>query len=103
MPEIAEVETVRQTLKRRILKKQIKNVNVLYERMIESDLTEFKTKLVGLEFDDILRYFACNIDKKKNTITLYKVLYNLIYEDTGKYDVEIPDTIHGMSVVISDT
>ena len=55
MPEIAEVETVRQTLKRRILKKQIKNVNVLYDRMIESDLIEFKTKLIGLEFDDILR------------------------------------------------
>ena len=55
MPEIAEVETVRQTLKRRILKKQIKNVNVIYDRMIESDLTEFKSKLVGLEFDDILR------------------------------------------------
>ena len=53
MPEIAEVETVRQTLKRRILKKQIKNVNVIYERMIESDVNEFKKNLVGLEFDDI--------------------------------------------------
>ncbi|MBR6821526.1 MAG: DNA-formamidopyrimidine glycosylase, partial [Bacilli bacterium] len=31
MPEIAEVETVRQTLRKRILRKKIKNVNVLYE------------------------------------------------------------------------
>lgn len=50
--------------------------------------------------DDILRYFLCHINKKNNTITLYKIFYDLIYEDTGSYDVEIPDTINGMSVVI---
>lgn len=55
MPEIAEVETVRRTLKERILGKKIKSVNVIYERIIESDLEEFRTKLVGLSFDDILR------------------------------------------------
>ena len=55
MPEIAEVETVRQTLRKRILRKKIKNVNVLYERMIESDINEFKNNLIGLEFSDILR------------------------------------------------
>ncbi|MGM9835050.1 MAG: DNA-formamidopyrimidine glycosylase [Bacilli bacterium] len=55
MPEIAEVETVRRTLQKRILNKKIKNVNVLYEKMIESNLSVFKTKLIGLEFKDILR------------------------------------------------
>ena len=45
MPEIAEVETVRKTLKEKILRKKIKNVNVLYERMIESDIDEFKKKI----------------------------------------------------------
>ena len=49
------METVRQTLKRKILRKKIKNVNVLYERMIESDINEFKNNLIGLEFSDILR------------------------------------------------
>ncbi len=49
------METVRQTLRKRILRKKIKSVNVLYERIIESDLNEFKTKLIGLEFTDILR------------------------------------------------
>lgn len=55
MPEIAEVETVRRTLKEKILKKKIKKVSVLYERIIESDLEEFKKNLVGLEFNDIFR------------------------------------------------
>lgn len=49
------METVRQTLRKRILRKKIKSVNVLYDKIIESDLEEFKKNLVGLEFSDILR------------------------------------------------
>ena len=44
MPEIAEVETVRQTLKKRILGRKIKNVNILYDKIIETDVKEFKEK-----------------------------------------------------------
>lgn len=55
MPEIAEVETVRRVLKKQVLNKKIKNVNILYEKMLESNPKEFKEKLVGLEFKDILR------------------------------------------------
>ncbi len=55
MPEIAEVETVRNVLKQKILHKKIINVNILYPRIIESDIEEFKTVLVGNEFNDILR------------------------------------------------
>lgn len=55
MPEIAEVETVRNTLKRRILNKRIKEVEVYYEPMIESDLDSFKKDLVGESFIDIKR------------------------------------------------
>ena len=55
MPEIAEVETVRNTLKKQILNKRIKNVQVFYEPMIESDLKDFKNKLVGQSFIDIKR------------------------------------------------
>ena len=53
MPEIAEVETVRNTLKKRILNKPIKSVNVRYPKMIESNLEEFKKILVGRSFLDI--------------------------------------------------
>lgn len=55
MPEIAEVETVRNTLKKQILYKKIKNVQVLYEKMIESDIQEFKGVLKNNEFIDIKR------------------------------------------------
>ena len=55
MPEIAEVETVRNTLKKRILHKKIKKVEVYYEPMIESDIDAFKKKLVGASFIDIKR------------------------------------------------
>ncbi len=55
MPEIAEVETVRNTLKMQILGKKIKKVNVLYDKMIESNVNDFKIKLIGQEFVDILR------------------------------------------------
>ena len=112
MPEIAEVETVRQTLKRRILKKQIKNVNVLYDRMIESDLNEFKKNLIGLEFDDILRkgkwllfsignYYLCShlrmegkyfikdnqeeINKHEHVIFEFSDGTDLRYHDTRKF------------------
>jgi len=55
MPEIAEVETVRNTLKKQILNKRIKNVKILYSKMIESDLDGFKKNLEGNEFVDIKR------------------------------------------------
>lgn len=55
MPEIAEVETVRNTLKNRILNKKIAKVTVLYEKMIQTDLQEFKTKLIGETLNDIKR------------------------------------------------
>jgi len=55
MPELAEVETVRNTLKKRILNKKIKDVKVLYSKMLENDELEFKNILIDNEFNDILR------------------------------------------------
>lgn len=55
MPEIAEVETVRNTLKRSILNKEIKEVKVYYDKMIESDIKDFSNILVGRKFIDIKR------------------------------------------------
>ena len=55
MPEIAEVETVRNTLKKRILHKKIKEVEVYYEPIIESNLFSFKNNLIGESFIDIKR------------------------------------------------
>lgn len=106
------METVRQTLKRRILQKRIKNVNVLYERMIESDLDEFRNNLIGLEFSDILRkgkwllfeigdYYLCShlrmegkyfiknhdeeVNKHEHVIFTFDDDTELRYHDTRKF------------------
>ena len=55
MPEIAEVETVRNTLKKQILHKRIKNVKILYPKIIESNIESFKIDLINNEFIDIKR------------------------------------------------
>jgi len=55
MPEIAEVETVRNTLKERILNKKIKDVNIIYPKIIESDINLFGKTLIGKSFNDIKR------------------------------------------------
>ena len=55
MPEIAEVETVRNTLKKQILYKKIKNVEIIYGKMLESPIEDFKKNLINNEFIDIKR------------------------------------------------
>ncbi len=55
MPEIAEVETVRNTLKSMILNKKIVDVKILYPKIIESNITDFKDILIGRKFIDIDR------------------------------------------------
>ena len=55
MPELAEVETVKNTLKMRILHKEIVDVKVNYSKMLDMDAKEFQNILVGNEFQDILR------------------------------------------------
>lgn len=112
MPEIAEVETVRQVLRKRILKRQIKNVNIIYDKIIESDLEEFKKKIPGMTFQEINRrgkwllfdlgeYYLCShlrmegkyfikkhdevIDKHEHIIFELDDGYDLRYADVRKF------------------
>ncbi len=55
MPEIAEVETVRNILKQKILNKKIKKVTIIYGKIIENDLDEFKKIMTNNTFHDIKR------------------------------------------------
>jgi len=55
MPELPEVETVRNVLKKRILNKKIKDVKILYSKMLDNEELEFKNILINNEFKDILR------------------------------------------------
>ena len=53
MPEIAEVETVRNTLKRLILNKKIVDVKIIYPKIIESNISDFRKILQGRQIIDI--------------------------------------------------
>ena len=112
MPEIAEVETVRNILKKQVLNKEIIDVKVMYSNMIESDLNTFKKELIGNSFNDILRkgkwlifdldgyylishlrmegkYFIKpsndNIEKHEHVIFTFKDNTTLRYHDTRKF------------------
>ena len=57
MPELPEVETVKETLKKQIIGEKIINVDVYYEQMIDEELrSEFKKLLINETLMDILRY-----------------------------------------------
>lgn len=56
MPELPEVETVKNTLKRLILGEKIKDVNVIYQRIVQNvTIEDFRESLIGQTFKDILR------------------------------------------------
>ena len=55
MPELPEVETVKNTLKKQIIGKTIKKVDILYNGIIASNLNDFKKKIVNETFIDIKR------------------------------------------------
>lgn len=54
MPEIAEVETVRRTLKKQILNKKIKYIKILYPKIIEKESLDINN-IIDNEFVDINR------------------------------------------------
>ena len=55
MPELPEVETVRQVLRKRILNQVICDIDIRYEKMIKTDLADFKSKLIGQKIIEIDR------------------------------------------------
>lgn len=55
MPELPEVETVKETLKKEILNRKVKDVIVYYENIIATPLDEFKKNIKGQTINDIER------------------------------------------------
>lgn len=49
----------------------------------------------GVELDERLCFFKFGIDMTAKVITLYGVMYDIIYATTGSYDVTIPDHFVG--------
>lgn len=56
MPELPEVETVKETLKKQVLNRIITNVNIYYENVIEYPTSsEFKKQIINQKINDIKR------------------------------------------------
>ncbi|MGE4341804.1 MAG: DNA-formamidopyrimidine glycosylase [Bacilli bacterium] len=55
MPELPEVETVRQVLSSLIIKATITDVEILKERIVTTPLDQFKSRLIGATFERIDR------------------------------------------------
>ena len=56
MPELPEVETVKETLKKQVLNRTITNVNIYYENVIEYPTSnEFKKQIINQKINDIKR------------------------------------------------
>ena len=85
MPELAEVYTVKEVLKKQVLHKRIKNIKILYSKIIENDIEEFKTKLIGTEFIDIKQRAKYLVFETKD----YYLISHLRME--GKYFVKDKD------------
>lgn len=109
MPEIAEVETVRNVLKKRILNKKIKDVKIFYSKMIDNKEEEFKNILINNEFSDIKRkgkwlifelhdhYFLSHLRMEgkyfiKNSCDLYDKHEHIIISFNDNTDLRYHDT-----------
>lgn len=55
MPELPEVETVRQVLRKKILNKKIVSLDILYDKIIKTDINEFKHNLIGQTINEVER------------------------------------------------
>ena len=56
MPEIAEVRTVARTLNRSLPGNKIKDINVIYDRIIDQDINEFKNILIGKTIESVSNF-----------------------------------------------
>lgn len=53
MPEIVEVRVVANTLKKNLLGKKVKKINILYPRIVEGNTLDFKKTLEGKTFKNV--------------------------------------------------
>ena len=95
MPELPEVETVKETLKKKILKQKIIDIKVLYPEMIEyPDVLTFKKEIINQTINDIKRRGKWLIFELDN----YYLLSHLRME--GKYNIKTNESINKHEHVI---
>lgn len=89
MPELPEVETVKETLKKRILNQKIKNVDIYYSKIIEyPNIDEFKKQIIGQVIIDIKRRGKWLLFELND----YYLLSHLRME--GKYNIKTNEEIN---------
>lgn len=109
MPEIAEVETVRNTLKKQILNKRIKEVKILYPKMIVSNIEEFSSILKENQFLDIKRRGKWLIFELENHYLLShlrmegKFFLKNSEEELVKHEHVVISFVNGMDLRYHDT
>lgn len=79
MPELPEVETVKQVLRKKVLNKTITNVTILYDKIIKTDITQFKKNIINQTIQEVERYGKYLLIKLNN----YYLISHLRME--GKY------------------
>lgn len=110
MPELPEVETVRNVLKTKILNQNIQEIQIYWDKIVKTDIEKFKTQLINQTIIDIKRigkyllfelndyilvshlrmegkYFVTKeLNKTKHDHIIFKLSNNyLIYNDTRKF------------------
>ena len=56
MPELPEVETVKNIISPLIKDKTITKIDIFYDRLVQSNINEFKVKLIDQTIKDVTRY-----------------------------------------------
>lgn len=51
--------------------------------------------------DDVLKYIAYQLDDDNQELIVCAIFFNLLYQDTGSYNIHIPDKIGPYAVVIN--
>lgn len=109
MPELPEVETVRNTLKELIIGCKIEDVELLYDRIIEDDNEVFKKAVINQTINDIDRYGKYLIFKLDNVAFISHLRmegkYNYVsnQEPLGKHDHIIFKLDNGKELRYNDT
>ena len=82
MPELPEVETIKNQLLKKVKGKTLKAVEIRLPKLVRSDLKEFKKKIVGAKIEDIKRrakIFIFELDNNFSLIIHLKMTGQLIF------------------------
>lgn len=110
MPELPEVETVRNTLKTRVIGKKITDIEIYHEKIIKNiDICNFEKKLVNQTITDIRRngkYLLFDFDDITMVSHLRmegKYFFHEVKEERTKHDCVIFNFSDGTSLIYNDT